>query len=110
MYDEDEDIVELSGRSKFFEDFYLIKVFKKYGIMYGLLLLGFTLCYVIVLLPVTTSKLFKSLVLTIDKISGGDETVKQCLWVFLIGSLIGIALIWVSTKIADYILVKKYEK
>lgn len=111
MYEEDEDLSEFSSvKSSFLKELYIVKVFKEYGIMYGLVVLFFTLCYVIVLLPYTAFKMYEYLNAFIVFISGGDENIIQDYWTFLICSLIGIFVIWIACKIADFYLDKKYGK
>lgn len=111
MYEEDEDLDEFSSdKSNFLKELYIVKVFKEYGIMYGFVVLFFTLCYVIVLLPYTAFKMLEWLKVLIVFISGGDENIIQDYWTFLICSLIGILAIWIACKIADFYLDRKYGK
>jgi len=110
MYDEDDDEVLETGLAEKIGNLYIVKVFKEYGIMYGVILTFFSLCYIIVLLPYTIKCLFGFLCTLINFVSGGDEVLKNCYWEFLILSLIGILVIWIAIKITNYRLDKKYGK
>ena len=107
---EDEDL-ELFEEKRSFKKWYITNVFKKYGIVYGIIALITFLCNIILLIPAAIGAGIFSVEKNIILISGGDKVTPDCYWAYLIVSLVGIIAIWATIKICDKVFeVKKTSK
>ena len=85
---------------------YIIKVLKEYGIFYALMLLVFSLCYFLVIIPATAIYLFKGLVALINYLSNGNEALLVTYWYILIGGLVIAITCWITDKVLE----RKYSR
>lgn len=104
MEDEDLDLEFNTDSKGFIRKLFIVDVFRKYGIVYGLIALFFFLCNVIILVPAAVCAGYTELVLLINFLSGGDQSIAECLWAYLGVSVVGIVAIWITIKVCDKVL------
>lgn len=110
MQYEDEEELEFESKGKGIKRLYITEVFKKYGIAYILIALAITLCHAILLVPTVAIKGYKSIEAMINWLSNGNQDWHDSYWAFLIVSLVGIVVIWITNKICDKVMNKKEKK
>lgn len=110
MEDEDEELEFSSKGRGLFKRLYIVEVFKKYGIAYGIIALVTSLCHAILLVPVAAVLGYKSVEAMINWLSKGDKAWHDTYWAYLIVSLVGIVAIWATNKICDKVLSKQDKK
>ncbi len=101
MSQEDDELEFETGSTNRFGKLYIFKVLKEYGIFYALMLLVFSLCYFLVIIPATAIYLFKGLVFLINYLSNGNELLLVTYWYILIGGLVVAATCWVTDKVIE---------
>lgn len=104
---EDEDLEFETSSQSFIRRLFIFDVFKKYGIVYGLVAIVFFLCNIIIFIPIVCRKSFEFLNSIINLISGGDKVIADCYWAYLVVSLVGIIAIWITIKLCDKLLCTK---
>lgn len=107
MDDEDEELEFSSKRRGLLKRLYIVEVFKKYGIAYGIIALATSLCHAILLIPVAAVLGYKSVEAMINWLSRGNKAWHDTYWAYLIVSLVGIVAIWATNKICDKLFEKK---
>ncbi len=110
MQYEDEEELEFESKGKGIKRLYITEVFKKYGIAYILIALAITLCHAILLVPTVAIKGYKYIEAMINWLSNGNQDWHDSYWAFLIVSLVGIVVIWITNKICDKVMNKKEKK
>lgn len=110
-YEDEEEELEFTSKGKgVFKRLYIVEVFRRYGIVYGLIALVTALCHAILFVPVVAILGYKSVEAVINWLSKGDKGWHDTLWAYLIVSLVAIVAIWVTNKICDKVLNKKQKK
>lgn len=104
---EDEELDLFVNKASRFKKFYIFSVFEKYGFAYGIIAIITFLCHVIIFLPAAAVVGFVSVEVAITKLSAGNKDLHDCLWAYLIVSLVAIIAIWLTNKICDKVLFKK---
>lgn len=110
MEDEDEELEFTSKEKGIFKRLVIVDVFKKYGIVYGIIALMAFLCHAILLVPIAAVLGYKSIEAMINWLSKGDKGLHDCYWAYLIVSLVGIVVIWATNKICDKVFAQKQKK
>lgn len=108
--DEEEELEFDTSNKGFLRKLFIIDVFKKYGIVYGIIALVVLLCNIVLLIPGALMIGFKIVDKVINLLSGGNQVVAECYWAYLGISLIGIFAIWLTIKICDRVFATNTKK
>lgn len=104
---EDEDLELFDTKRSRFKRLYIVAVFEKYGIVYGMIALITLLCHTIIFVPAAAYLGYISIEKAISFLSHGDKVMHDCYWAYLIVSLVAIVAIWCTNKICDKVMYKK---
>ncbi len=112
MYENEDDFELKTSDSKLekFKSLFLVQVAINYGIAYAVIFALLILSWVMILLPATIKWGYEKTSLLINFLSKGNPELVEFYWGVLIASWAGVIIVFLSSKICDYVLDKKYSK
>ncbi len=112
MYENEDDFEFKNSDSKLekFKSLFLVQVAINYGIAYAVIFGLLILSWIMIVLPATIKWGYDKTAQLINFLSKENPELVKFYWGVLIASWVGVVIIFLSCKICDYVLDKKYSK